>query len=131
MRMNRKKNLFLAAFLAWIIPGAGHYYLGRRGVGIIVFILISATFFYGMYLGELKNVYPERYTMSFLAQACTGTPAAVGVYLNYQTTGMVDESKPTFDVSFVYCGVAGLLNLLLIIDAAYVASGGKRGDDPV
>ncbi len=129
--MTRKKNPFLAAFLAWIIPGAGHYYLGRRGMAVIVFVLLTATFFYGAYLGEFKNVYPERYTMSFVAQACIGTPAAIGVYLNYQTTGMVDESVPTFDMSFVYCAVAGLLNLLLVIDAAYIASGGKRGDDPV
>lgn len=51
------KDPRLAAFLAWLIPGAGHIYQGRTGKGILFFVCIVGTFMYGMYIGGGKVVY--------------------------------------------------------------------------
>ena len=124
---DKKKDPFVAAVLAWLVPGAGHLYLGRRVKAAVFFVLITASFVYGLSLGEFKNVYPERYPAGFFGQVFAGIPALAGLALNYAMPGQVDEGEPTFDLSFVYTCVAGLLNLLLIIDASYTASGGKHG----
>jgi TM2 domain-containing membrane protein YozV len=51
------KDPWLAAFLAWLVPGLGHLYQGRTGKGLLFFICIVGTFFYGLYIGGGKVVY--------------------------------------------------------------------------
>ncbi|MCC7086319.1 MAG: hypothetical protein IT427_15050 [Pirellulales bacterium] len=51
------KDPRLAAFLAWLIPGAGHLYQGRTGKGVLFFVCILGTFFYGLYIGSGHVVY--------------------------------------------------------------------------
>ena len=45
------KDPMLAAFLAWLIPGLGHLYQGRRAKAALFFVCIMSTFVYGLYLG--------------------------------------------------------------------------------
>jgi hypothetical protein len=47
----------LAAFLAWLWPGAGHLYQRRQGKGWLFMICILTTYFFGLALGEGKVVY--------------------------------------------------------------------------
>jgi len=51
------KDPWLAALLAWLIPGLGHLYQGRTGKGILFLICILGTFLYGFYLGDGRVVY--------------------------------------------------------------------------
>lgn len=46
-----------AAILAWLVPGAGHWYQGRRTKALLFFFCIYATFFYGLWLGGGRVVY--------------------------------------------------------------------------
>ncbi len=46
------KDPALAAFLAWLIPGLGHLYQGRKAKAGLFFVCIIGTFLYGMYLGS-------------------------------------------------------------------------------
>jgi hypothetical protein len=46
-----------AAFLGYLVPGLGHIYQGRVGKGVLFMVCLYILFFYGMYLGQLKNVY--------------------------------------------------------------------------
>jgi hypothetical protein len=41
----------LAAFLAWLVPGLGHFYQRRTAKGVLFFVCILSTFVYGVYLG--------------------------------------------------------------------------------
>jgi len=50
------KDPELAAFLAWLIPGLGHWYQGRTAKGWLFFICIMGTFLYGLYLGSSQQV---------------------------------------------------------------------------
>jgi hypothetical protein len=51
------KDPRLAAFLAWLLPGAGHFYQGRHGKGLLFFVSIVGTFAYGLYIGHGRVVY--------------------------------------------------------------------------
>jgi hypothetical protein len=51
------KDPRLAAFLAWLVPGLGHFYQGRTGKGVLFFVCILGTFFYGLYIGQGRVVY--------------------------------------------------------------------------
>ncbi|MAT70561.1 MAG: hypothetical protein CMJ58_13670 [Planctomycetaceae bacterium] len=51
------KQPWLAALLAWLVPGLGHLYQGRTGKGLLFFVCIMGAFWYGMYLGGGHVVY--------------------------------------------------------------------------
>ena len=51
------KNPVLAAFVAWLWPGAGHLYQGRNGKGILYMVCILGTYFFGLTLGGGHVVY--------------------------------------------------------------------------
>jgi hypothetical protein len=46
------KNPALAAVLAWLIPGLGHWYQGRRAKAVLYFVCIMGLFGYGLYLSS-------------------------------------------------------------------------------
>lgn len=49
-----------AALLGYLVPGLGQIYQGRIGKGILFMVCLYILFFYGMYLGQGKNVYLPR-----------------------------------------------------------------------
>ena len=51
------KDPFVAGFLAWLIPGLGHFYQGRTAKGALFAICILGTFVYGLYLGSSNQPY--------------------------------------------------------------------------
>ena len=73
------KDPFLAAFLAWLIPGAGHWYQGRRHKAVLFFVWILGTFVFGLYLGEGRVVYASLREndrrLPYLCQIGVGLPA--------------------------------------------------------
>ena len=78
------KDPVLAAFLAWLVPGAGHFYQGRYAKGVLFSVCILGTFLYGLYLGGGRCVYLQfqpasmrRY--SYVCQVGAGLPALPAV----------------------------------------------------
>ena len=48
---------YRAAFLAWLVPGLGHFYQGRTGKGWLYAICILSLYLTGFLFGEGKIVY--------------------------------------------------------------------------
>lgn len=73
------KDPAFAAFLAWLLPGLGHWYQGRRHKAVIFFVCIFGTFVYGLYLGEGRVVYASwrdnDRRLPYLCQVGVGLPA--------------------------------------------------------
>ena len=73
------RDPWLAAFLAWLIPGAGHFYQRRWAKGVLFSICILGTFLYGFAIGGGKVVYasfrPEDRRLQYLCQIGVGLPA--------------------------------------------------------
>ncbi|MGC3965901.1 MAG: hypothetical protein QM775_00570 [Pirellulales bacterium] len=71
----------VAGILAWLIPGAGHWYQGRRTKALLFFFCIYATFFYGLWLGGGRVVYAawgpssDDKRLPYLCQIGTGAVA--------------------------------------------------------
>ena len=47
----------LAAVLSYLLPGLGQVVQGRIGKGVLFFVGIYGLFFYGMWMGQMKNVW--------------------------------------------------------------------------
>ncbi len=130
-----------AALLAWILPGAGHFYLGHRGLAAVFFIAISFPFWTGVALGGVKDsVNPRANKWLFLAEMCSGGYTTVCFIASNQITAMIraiepqaEQAKaavrytsyfPESDVAQIYLATAGLLNLLAVLDALARAQNG-------
>ena len=114
----------LAGLLAWLVPGLGHIFIGERVRGLIYLIAITVTFWGGIAIGGVRDtVDPKARTTWFMAQTCVGVQA-VASYGWAQSLRRHPEAGPpgvghhrSVDTAVVYTGVAGLLNLLAILDA--------------
>lgn len=73
----------LAAFLAWLVPGLGHLYQGRRLKGWLFMATILGTFLAGWWLTGWHGVYCQWKTadkrVAFLGQAGIGVAAVPAV----------------------------------------------------
>lgn len=45
----------IAGVLAWILPGAGHFYLGHRGMATVFFLAISLPYWAGVAIGGVMT----------------------------------------------------------------------------
>lgn len=110
-----------ACVLGWLLPGLGHLVLGRvmRGLG---FALVVVGLFVGGIALDGKVYRPVRgEPLSYLATlgaAGVGLPYAVA-HLTGVSAGEVTSRFHDYGTTFTL--VAGLLNLLVIIDAYDVA----------
>ena len=78
------KNRWLAALLAFLIPGAGHLYQGRTFKGLLYLVCILGTFSYGMHLSECKAVAYRsaasgKRNLGYFAQLGVGLPVLYAV----------------------------------------------------
>lgn len=62
----------LAVVLAWLVPGLGHIYLGRRIRGLIILLTMAATFWAGIAIGGVMTVDYRTERWWFAADMATG-----------------------------------------------------------
>jgi len=110
-----------AALMAWLVPGLGHWLLGERARGAVFFVVICVTFWAGVAVGGVRStVTPKENGAWIAAQLCAGPQAVAAMYLgkrDQSTHGNLHKAPwPASNISVVYAGIAGLLNLLVIID---------------
>lgn len=114
----------VAGLLTWLLPGAGHIYIGDRVRGAILLITIAVTFWMGVAIGGVKNtVNPNERSLWFLAQVCAGGHTLTTLALSRQIPDPPLDKKATRvgfgsteEVSVVYTAICGLLNVLIIFD---------------
>ena len=101
-------TVFLCVVATWIVPGAGHWLLGRRGKALLYFALISFTYAFGVWLAAGRNVRLDQDTMDlyFFGESFCGGFTLVAWWL---TRGLeLTFEQPLLD--------AGLLNLCVMVD---------------
>ncbi len=57
----------LPCVLAWVVPGAGHFYLGRRRRAVAFFAIVLITFVMGMALSGRAYVADQGHPLTYLA----------------------------------------------------------------
>lgn len=115
--------------LAWLIPGAGHYYLKLRVHAAVLLVTIVGMFLTGilmqgrMFEPSNSDLFTTVMTYGgYVADLCTGLLYFLTVGLGYH-----QETLPgavhDYGTKFIVC--AGLLNILAMVDAYEIASGRK------
>jgi hypothetical protein len=96
------KTRWLAALLAFLIPGAGHFYQGRYFKGVVYSVCILGLFIAGMRMSDWKAVYVhhpryenqaprgKQHQLQFAAQFGVGLPSLWALVQNYR---YYDESN--------------------------------------
>ena len=123
MTQNSKENylfsLLTVGLLSWIVPGGGYLLLREYKRAIIVFVTISLTFLTGLYIGSIGVIDPVGSWPWYLAQILTSPFVFV---LGHHTAG---GAYPVYgrpnEIGQIYTSIAGLLNLLCIANAVYMA----------
>ncbi len=117
--------LVLLCVAAWAIPGAGHLWLGRRNKGLVFLVALPLMFAIGLALrGRLFpfDLSDPLVALAALADLGIGLTYFVASGLGYGA-GVV--RAVTYEYGNAFLIVAGLLNLLVVIDAYDVALGRK------
>lgn len=118
---------YLVGVVAWLIPGGGHWMLGMKDRGAVIFVSICSTFLIGMLLGSVFQVDPHRgHIFWYILQVFAGLPTIITTLLQdilSQSAAIRDMHGEIHifgrgvDLGELYTRVAGLLNLMCILDA--------------
>jgi hypothetical protein len=115
----------LLCLAAWIIPGAGHLWLQRRSKGFVFLIALPIMFVLGLLLeGRLFPFEPSQplVALAAIADWGMGLPYFIARLAGYGAGTVV---AVTYEYGNAFLIVAGLLNLLVIVDAYDIAMGRK------
>jgi hypothetical protein len=118
----------------WLVPGGGYWLLGERVRAVIVGVSVVAVFAMGMLIGGVRvvdaptvlGIGPLLEKPWFMGQVLIGpigVAAAIaaehvdGPDADYRTEHVA--TSRSWEIGTLYTAVAGMLNLLVIIDAAH------------
>lgn len=119
-------NPIVAVLSAWLVPGLGHIYLKRRLRGLAFFVLVITAMLIGCKLEG--NLYQVDRTQPLTILATLGSMGMGFPYfllrygLHYQ--GNVMGAGYEYGTAFLL--TAGLMNLLLVLDAWDIVRGKKE-----
>jgi len=120
------RRALTAAAMAWVFPGLGHFYLGRRRTAGAFAAIVTLCFALGLsFEGRLYSIESGQ-PLTMLA-----TFAVYGTGLLNLTARILSGNPggtvlaPTYEYGCAYLLTAGLMNLLLMLDAWDIASGRK------
>lgn len=119
---------WLIGFISWLVPGLGHLLQGRVARGILSGATVLLMFAIGVAIGG--HIYSLRETNEGLLSSLFGL-CDMGsglLYLLATLAGLAVNERPeqaTAEYGSVFLMVAGLLNLILALDAFDIKVGRK------
>jgi len=114
-----------ALLAAWLLPGTGHFMLGRRGRGLGFLVLVLCSLSVGIALnGNLHRVVADQ-PLSILATLGSMGVGAPYFVLRYLVGYAGEVAGPWYEVGSAFVLTAGLMNLLLILDVWDILRGKK------
>lgn len=139
----------LVALASWLVPGLGYVLIGERARGIIAGTTIVVTFLLGLLIGGIRVIDVPGYDVAnnlrptsktdktpaiktsfvgevmykpwYIAQSLAGPMNIVATVVSVRTHVRPSTAR-IFDIGTLYTAIAGMLNLLVIIDSAYRAT---------
>jgi hypothetical protein len=115
----------LLCVAAWALPGAGHWWLGRRAKAAVLGAAVILMFLTGLAVeGRLFPVMLSDPMVALWALADAGIGLAY-VLARAAGFGAGDVRAVTYEYGNAFLVVAGLLNVLVVIDAFDIGMGRK------
>lgn len=116
---------YAAVAIGLIIPGGGHFYLRKWGRGVLLLCSVLTMFLFGLAMrGKLYKPNPGDIvdTLAWLADL-----GAAGLYFGARFFGydVAEPQSAVGDYGTKFLLVAGLLNMLVMLDAWDIAVGKK------
>ena len=111
---------------AWLIPGCGHFLLGRKRRALILFGAILCMFLLGLAMqGQFFNMHSGSIlqTLGFFGEMCVGVLMPAAMFFGYSGGNGFYASA---DYGTAFLVTAGMLNALTIFDAYDIALGRKN-----
>jgi TM2 domain-containing membrane protein YozV len=138
---------WLPCFLAWLFPGLGHLYLGKRRRAIVFCLVVLAAFTLGLGSSGCSSLIDGEQPLSYLAtfdNLALGPLDVVGRLVTFGSLAYrlpLNPADPrravlsdrlrtrvrhvTYEYGNTFLLTAGLMNILLILDVFDIASGRK------
>ena len=118
-------NSYLICAAAWAVPGAGHLWLGRAQKGAVFLVALPLMFATGLWLEG--RLFPFELSQPLVALAAF---ADIGMGVPYFAAKLAGLGAgrviaQSFEYGNAFLIVAGLLNMLVVLDAFDVAEGRK------
>ena len=120
------KRSLVAMVLAYLVPGAGHFYLGHRRRALMFSAIVLSMFVVGLAIDG--NLYTFRESAGAILKilATFGTMGAGLPYFVAKAIGdFGDVTSITYEYGTTFTLTAGLMNLLLVLDVFDIAEGRK------
>ncbi len=118
----------IVGLAGWAIPGAGHWILGQRLRAFVIFLGITLTFAIGLAIGSIGVIDPLHERLWFIPQMMVSPLVKI---LGNMTASNPDRfycfGRPN-EIGQIYTSMAGMLNLLCIINAVYLGHLKKTGE---
>lgn len=120
---------FVPVFLAWLVPGGGHFYFKRWNHGGLLLFSVAGMFLFGLMMrgrmfepsdGSLFDVIVTY--GGFLGDLASGLLYFLATWLGYEQPYLASQVAD-YGTKFLVC--AGLLNVLGMVDAYEIAVGEK------
>ncbi|MEN6333425.1 MAG: DUF6677 family protein [Phycisphaerales bacterium] len=133
---NHALYLIVVGAAAWLVPGGGHYVLNEKKRAAVIFTMVVLTFLVGLYVGSIgvidsinaKPWYAAQVMNSPVVIVLGSHVASLEGQAQKAAAGGREPSTPPYrvygranEIGQIYTSVAGLLNLLCIVNAIYVA----------
>ncbi len=108
-----QQKVFNACLLAWLIPGGGHWYLGKKNTAIIIFAVITILYIAGLSLhgGVLWHSPDIISCISFVMRIGGGAMWLIGLIGPWRSPEILASFS---EIGSAYTGIAGALNFLSI-----------------
>ena len=120
-----ESNPLLFCGLGLLLPGLGHMALGRRATGAVFLVSIGLLFLFGIRMeGEL---FPFEAAAPLTLLAGLAEMGAGSFYIAARILGLGagNPEATTYEYGYAFLIVAGLLNMLVVLDAWDIATGAK------
>jgi hypothetical protein len=118
-------GIVLLLLAAWLVPGSGHLWLGRRKKGVVFLVALTAMFAIGLALQGRLFPFESSQPLVFLAafaDIAMGLPYFAAWAAGW---GQGQVAAVTYEYANAFLIVAGLLNMLVVLDVYDTAVGRK------
>ncbi|HEV3027829.1 MAG TPA: DUF6677 family protein, partial [Planctomycetota bacterium] len=106
----------VAFFLGWLVPGAGHVLLGKWKKGLFFFVILGATYLFGMWISGFRPVSFDDNPFYFVGQYGSGLTLLIAKLRGAEKAIIRPGLDPSwFDPGLLYVCVVGLLNLVVML----------------
>ncbi len=118
----------LAAACCWVLPGLGQFLQGRKRRGVLCAVLLLSLFAVACWMGAGANLDRERHFYYWAGQFMLGLPAVVTEFAFGHP--VMTDMPSRVDAGIVMGCVAGLLNILVMLDAYGYSEAQHLGTEP-